>query len=219
MIKKSFQKKSFLKEFGKFLCFLLPVFLIVFLFFNFGAFWENAKYELSRIFPARTNIIGEASVIKMFEDGFSREIDKVFKEDTLFIPKINVKSPILIPKTTSEKDFFNVLKEGVALYPQFSKPGEGEITIITGHSSPNLAGLGKYNTVFSLLNKLGKEDKIIIYFEEQKYIYKVISKNIFSPGEELSRFKKNKKEKLVLTTCWPIGTNFKRIGIEAELVK
>lgn len=207
--------KKTTKELKKFLFIFIPVFLIVVLFFNFGAIWSNLEYELNKIFPGKTNVVGDAATIEKLDNG-STEIPQQEIKDALFIPKINLEAPISIPKTKSNKDVLNALKEGVALYPDSALPGKEGTTIINGHSSPSLFSFGKYNTVFALLNKLQKGDIITIYFQKTKYNYKVINKFIFAPQDPVLQ---SKNSDLLLISCWPVGTNFKRIGVEAELVQ
>jgi len=172
----------------------------------------NFQYTLEQSFPGRIDIIGEAAMTKI-----SRVKKPKIQINSILIPEIGVSAPIVRPESENEKDILLSLKEGVALYPSFSMPGEKGTTIILGHSSPHLIYRGKYNTVFSFLGRLEKEDEIIIYYNNDKYIYKVTAKHTFSPTKEI----KEQKDKpiLLLVTCWPPGTDINRMVVRAELVR
>lgn len=200
------------KDLTKFIYLFIFIFLILSVGLNFESFQQNFKYRLSKILPGKIEIIGEAARTR-----YKEEI--LYQPDTLFIPEIDVRAPIIIPKSEKEEDILLALKEGVALHPSFSLPGQKGITIIYGHSSPHLYPLyrGKYNTVFTLLDRLESGDDITLYFDNNKYSYKVINKYIFLPQEEIPEEKE--RSILFLVTCWPLGTNTKRKVIEAELLK
>jgi LPXTG-site transpeptidase (sortase) family protein len=219
MIYKDSSKLSSIgKEIKKFLCFFIPIFIIVFIGLNFGTFYSNFKYNLSEIFPGKIKIIGEAAMIERVNSKPSNESIKYHQPDSILIPKINVNAPIVMPETTQQKDILLALKEGVALYPESALPGQKGRTVISGHSSPHLVYRGNYSTVFSLLNKLEKGDNITIYYNQKKYIYKVKNEYIFYAQEKILPTNIENKSMLVLLSCWPVGTDWKRIAIEAELV-
>jgi LPXTG-site transpeptidase (sortase) family protein len=193
-----------------FLFIFVLTFVFIYFAFNFEVIYKNIKYEIEKRLPGKVNIIGEAAIIEVLKGGKEAKLT----QDIIFIPKINVEAPIIIPKSNSKSDLLEALKNGVILRPDFSLPGENGITVIEGHSSPNLAGFGKYNSVFSLLGKLEYGDKIIVYYNKKEYKYKVIKKIIFKPEDDIQNIAN--KADLFLVTCWPIGTNFKRIGIQAR---
>lgn len=203
-------------EIKRFLFLFVFIFLTLFIGLNFESFWTNLKYELKELFPGEIKVIGEAAISGF---PFKGEPGEIYQKDTILIPKIGVRAPILIPKSGKEKDILLVLKEGVALHPSSALPGKIGITIISGHSSPHIFYRGKYNTVFGLLGRLKEGDEIIIYFAQEKFVYKMIKKYTFLPDKEDLLKRKEDKNILVLVTCWPVGTDLKRIAIEAELIK
>ena len=84
-------------------------------------------------------------------------------------------------------------------------------------------GAGKttlFNTLFGALNftgeilwegkKLDREN--IAYLETTNYFYPYIT------GKEYLNYKEEGKELLILQTCWPLGTDWKRLLIFAERV-
>lgn len=207
------------REIIKFLAFFIVIFLALYIGLNFAAFYKNLKYEIFEALPAQVEVVGEAAVSDISENEIQEEERPILynKPNSVVIPKIEVKAPIVIPKSSGEKDILLALKEGVAINPDSMKPGKKGITVISGHSSPHLVYSGKYDTVFSLLNKLEKGDKITIYFKKQRFIYKVKNKYIFYPDEAVLPPEDKSKSTLILMSCWPVGTDWKRIAIESEL--
>jgi len=150
-----------------------------------------------------------------------------FSRNRIVIPSINVDAPISIPKDSSEKSINEALKEGVVHFPNTSFFGENGNIFLTGHSSNYIWEQGKYNTVFVNLGKLQIGDRIIVYFNQKKYVYKVFRKFEVWPSETWvlssnprGKVDKNFKDKpnslLTLMTCTPVGTNLKRLIVWAE---
>ena len=42
---------------------------------------------------------------------------------------------------------------------------------------------GKYNDVFALLDKVVFDDEVIVYYGQEKFVYKIRSKNVIRPGD------------------------------------
>lgn len=112
------------------------------------------------------------------------------------------------------------LENGVIRYPGSAKPGEIGNTFIFGHSSNFPWIKGAYNDVFALLDKVEFDDEIIVYYGQEKYIYKITAKNIIKPGD-VSVLQKEVHDisEISLMTCWPIGTTLNRLILTGELVK
>jgi len=140
------------------------------------------------------------------------------KEDSIEIPKIEVKAPIIFPENNSEGDFEKALKKGVLHYPQSVLPGEEGTTILLGHSAPPNWPKIDYDWIFNDLNKLNTGDEIYIYFNQSRYIYEVTEEFFLNPGQDIPQPLTNSKHVLNLISCWPPGRDQERIAIRAELV-
>lgn len=105
-------------------------------------------------------------------------------------------------------------------YPGTAKPGEVGNVFIFGHSSNYPWVQSQYNDVFALLDTLATGDEVIIFYNQEKFIYKITDRAIVKPGDiaTLNARDPSKKE-LSLMTCWPIGTTLERIILFAELVE
>ncbi len=158
---------------------------------------------------------------------------------SLFVSSDNPNEKIIIPKSTefslvipkigiNEKVFENidpfnpsvyleVLKKGIAHAKGTVFPGVNGTTYIFAHSADNFWNVGRYNAVFYLLNKLEKNDNITIFFKDKRYDYKVIDQKVVN-ADDVKYLNANpgKGEKLILQTCWPPGTTWKRLLIRAE---
>lgn len=184
----------------------LVIFLVVsagaFIFLNQSAYLEILRYELSS---------GNAPILDFTSASVTPTIGNE-KNYTLFIPKIGALAPIVFPKDSSVKDILLSLEKGVALYPGSLLPGEDGRAVILGHSSKP--------PIFTLLNKLQKDDEFYIVSGNKKLIYKVFANDILTPAktnEILSQKTANKSE-IALITCWPIGSSSKRTLIQAKLI-
>jgi len=141
---------------------------------------------------------------------------------TLTISKIGVSAPIVfnVPNTTN--DIYKNLENGVVHSSDTPKPGEGGVSVILGHSSAYPWYKGAYGSVFAILGKLKVGDTFSVTYEDGRtFNYSVKELIIFSPfksNDQLSTIEKNSKNSLVLLSCWPIGTNYKRIAVYAEII-
>ncbi len=140
----------------------------------------------------------------------------------IVIPAINVDAPIIIVEKNTDSALREGLRKGVVHYPGTSFFGENGNVFLTGHSSNYAWEKGNYNYVFANLGKLKNGDKIIVYFNQKKYVYKVSKKFEIWPKETYV-LNPNPKDRnaepvplLTLMTCTPAGTNLKRLIIWAD---
>lgn len=132
------------------------------------------------------------------------------------IPKIKAYSNIIPDVSVSNKsEYMDALKQGVAHAKGTSHPGEGSTIYLFSHSTDSTINIRRYNAVFYDLKKLELGDEIIIYHSHQKYIYKVSQKEVVSP-KDTSWLAPRETETLILQTCDPPGTTWKRLLILAK---
>jgi LPXTG-site transpeptidase (sortase) family protein len=78
------------------------------------------------------------------------------------------------------------------------------------------ADFARYNAVFYLLHKLEVGDKIEIVYQGTLYKYSVEKKEILT-AHDLKYFDPGvREERLVLQTCYPPGTAWKRMVVVAK---
>ncbi len=140
------------------------------------------------------------------------------KDFFLYIPKLEVKAPIFSNISGVDKDaYLKVLENGVAHYAGTNLPGEAGRVFIFGHSSYYRNRPGNYKTIFAKLNNLIQNDEIIIYYQQNKYSYRVTSKNIVNP-DDTNVLLPTENKTLTLQTCWPPGTTDKRLVVNSEQI-
>lgn len=134
----------------------------------------------------------------------------------LEIPKINLTSTI-IPNVDSanESVYLEKLKEGVAHAKDSYFPGDNGPVVLFSHSTDTLARIVQYNAKFYALKDLEIGDEITIRFKRKIYTYRVTEKRIINP-DELETIRQT-SAKLILTTCWPPGTDWQRIVVFSDL--
>jgi sortase A len=135
----------------------------------------------------------------------------------LIIPAINIKAPIVFGVTSYDSDpVQKALQQGVLHYGQTANPGQNGNVVIVGHSSGAPWTPGDYKFVFTLLDKLKVEDKIIVDYSGTRYIYEVIATEIIQPTDLKILQQPTDKFDLTLVTCTPVGTSQNRLIVRAE---
>lgn len=140
----------------------------------------------------------------------------------IYIPKINARSPIIRNvDPASEASFAEALKEGVAHADGTDFPGGTGATFLFAHSTNAPWNIARYNAVFYALKDLKPEDhdEIYVFYQDKLYKYQVTSRQIVD-GDDVSWLNNAKynTHRLLLQTCWPPGTTWKRLIIVAEPV-
>lgn len=140
----------------------------------------------------------------------------------LQIPSLGIKAPIVFEPSTDENVIYKSLEKGIVHYSETPRPGEKGVSIILGHSSAYSWYRGDYGSIFSQISKLKDGDVILIDSGSQKLSYEVSRSIIFSPKTEtdfeLRELELANGSSIVLMTCWPTGTNAKRIAVRADLI-
>ncbi len=135
---------------------------------------------------------------------------------SIVIPKIGANAKILPNINASDENIYlNALNKGVAHTLGTAFPGEGGHIFLFAHSTDYFWNIGTYNAIFYLLYKLEKNDEVDIFYQGQRYVYRVIGREIVDPSQVQYLTRKTNHEFLTLQTCWPPGTTLKRLLIFA----
>jgi len=137
--------------------------------------------------------------------------------NSIYIAKIGVRAPIVSASGTTQKELNAALDQGVVLYPGSALPGQGGEVALTGHSSVFPWNKTSYGQIFALLDKVEKGDIISIVYNNYQYDYQIINKVVFLPNQV--KTSSTMEQKLMISTCWPIGTALKRLVVYAEMIK
>ncbi|HLM83737.1 MAG TPA: sortase [Candidatus Bathyarchaeia archaeon] len=140
----------------------------------------------------------------------------------LSISKIGITAPMVWSKSESEKDQLADLQNGVAHFSKTASPGQNGNMIVSGHSSNFIWAKGKYNYIFKNLNSLEPDDVADIKMIQQNgktitYHYK-ISEKFTTVANDARIFKNTDGPSLTLSTCWPLGSNLRRLIVKGEIV-
>lgn len=136
---------------------------------------------------------------------------------SLIIPKIGANAKVF-PNVDpgDEKEFLPILQKGVAHAKGSVFPGMPGNTYLFAHSTDNWWNVGRYNAVFYLLKELQPGDEVVVFFENERHDY-VVESSVILEASDTEFLKKAQEgpEKLILQTCWPPGTTWKRLYVVA----
>lgn len=135
---------------------------------------------------------------------------------SITIPKLSAQSPIIANVNPwNEHEYMQALKKGVAHARGTALPGDGGMTFLFAHSSGAPWDMTHENTIFLRLGELKKGDEIIITRDKMIYKYFVRETKVVFPTE-VSYLLDTKRQQLIIQTCTPIGTSYKRLLVFAD---
>jgi len=139
-------------------------------------------------------------------------------DNQLYVPKLDVKAPIVWDSSFDEKAMLANLQKGVVHYggTDFPSSTHGNV-FITGHSSYYWWDSGKYKTVFANLDQMNVGDQAALTYLGNVYVYQVFDKSVVKPTQT-DVLNSTEKPILTLMTCTPVGTSLNRLIVKANLV-
>lgn len=221
------------------------ILVIGFLLLNWSAYFQIAKDKYREIRGIEVErpmeeLVEEKEIVyeeKILEVSRDPEVQKkqippldmeiAPSDNRIIIPRIDQNIPIVRISSENlirrdwdalEKEMQEALRGGVVHYPGTSLPGQSGNVAITGHSSYFPWDPGRFKDVFALLHNVVEGDRIVIYYEQDKYIYEVSDIKIVLP-EDIDILKQTPEDRLTLITCTPVGTNLKRLIVTAKPIQ
>ncbi|HSX40798.1 MAG TPA: sortase [Candidatus Saccharimonadales bacterium] len=136
----------------------------------------------------------------------------------VLIPKIGANVKVFPNVDSSNEDeYLKILQQGVAHARGTVFPGMAGNIYLFAHSTDNWWNVGRYNAVFYLLKDLSVGDDVVVFFQDQRHNYSVTSSTIVDPSDVSALTQSHGgPEQLVLQTCWPPGTSWKRLLVFAK---
>lgn len=135
----------------------------------------------------------------------------------LYISRLNLYAPIILNVNGKNKIQYNKsLYDGVAHMKNTALPGQNGNTFIFGHSS-FYDQANQYAKIFATLNQLEKGDTFKIRWQSKNLFYTVTSKKMVAASFMEATAQKPNQQIITLMTCWPVGTNQKRLIVIAKL--
>ncbi len=195
------------------------LFISVFIFTNLvlpisSAYLEIAMTKLPGSIKPKTSV----KPVNLYSESFILDEDnKQFSNEfKLFIPKLDIESDV-IPNVdaSNEGKYLDELKKGIAHAAASYLPGQNGPVVLFAHSTDTVFNIEQYNAKFYALKNIEIDDEVTIYFRGNKYKYRVVEKKIIDPNDLNSI--RNSTHSLILSTCWPPGTNWQRILVSADL--
>ena len=147
-----------------------------------------------------------------------QELRPIDTEFSILIPKIGASAKVFANVDPSNPDeFLPKLLNGVAHAQGTVFPGIPGNIYLFAHSTDNFWNVGRYNAIFYLLKDLEPGDEIVVFYQGERYNYFVSDKQIVDANDvSLITNAKTGDEQLILQTCWPPGTTWKRLLVFAR---
>lgn len=180
---------------------LIIISLVGFLYTYGPILKEELTFRLNRLFNRQTKI-------EVVDPHFS-----------LIIPSIGASGKIVsLVDPNNQTEYLDALKNGIAHAKGTAYPGQGKTIYLFAHSTDTSINFARYNAIFYLIKELRNNDEIEMYYEGKKYTYQVFDKKIVSPTDVSYLNEQNPTEQLILQTCYPPGTTWKRLLVFAKKV-
>ena len=136
---------------------------------------------------------------------------------SIIVEKIGASAPVVANVNAADKAVYDAaLKKGVAHALGTALPGQPGVTYLFAHSTDTIFNVPRFNAVFYLLKDLEIGDRVVLFFNGRRFDYIVTERKITEP-EDVSYFTlKTQEQILVLQTCYPPGTTWKRLLVIAK---
>ncbi|MEK7525842.1 MAG: sortase [Patescibacteria group bacterium] len=199
-----------------FICSLFVFFGIL----NIRFIAASVRYWLAPGTIISSDSLSQAKAFPLAQDVFTRPLPSNAR---LVIDSLGVNAPIVFDVPPDNDIIYKNLERGVVHYSNSVKPGQPGAAVVLGHSSAYPWYKGKYGSVFALISKLKPGDKFYVQYEDGRlFVYSVrqsIIFNPFKPDGRLSQLETTDRSSIVLVSCYPVGTNYLRIAVQADVVE
>ncbi len=158
----------------------------------------------------------------LIDDESGTVFSSIIPKSTKFgvvVEKIGANAMILPNVDPSNRVAYEkALKQGIAHAKGSVYPGQKGVSFLFSHSTQNIWDVPRYNAIFYLLRELEVGDRIITYFNDVRYDY-VVDDKVVVDADDTSYYNLDTQEPLlIMQTCDPPGTTWKRLLVVAKLV-
>lgn len=148
---------------------------------------------------------------------FSYVLSPNDNEMELIIPKIAVRTKVLTNiDPNKEEEYNSALTNKAAHAAGSSFPGQKGLIYLFGHSTNSIFNLNFFNPVFYSVKNLEKGDELSLLYQGKLYNYRIDDKKVVEADDLSNLQSDSNKEILILQTCWPPGTSWKRLLLIAS---
>jgi len=132
------------------------------------------------------------------------------------IPKIQAVSPIVVGVDPwNRAEYERALSKGIAQAEGTYLPGENKLIFLFAHSSGMPWEILGKNVPFLRLDEVQTGDELLLTNGGKEYIYIVSEKKVVE-ANETKYLQATGENELILQTCWPLGTDWKRLLVFAK---
>ncbi len=157
----------------------------------------------------------------LLEDQTETTFSTIVPKSTKFgvvVEKIGANAEVIPNVDPSSRVIYEkALKQGVAHATGSVYPGQKGVSFLFSHSTQNVWDIPRYNAVFYLIRELTVGDRIITYFNDVRYDYIVDDKVVVEAGDTSYYNLDTQEPLLIMQTCDPPGTTWKRLLVIAKL--
>ena len=139
---------------------------------------------------------------------------------SLIIPEIQLNAKVESSIDPGNKpEYEKALESGVAHAQGTALPDQKGTVYIFGHSTDYPWNISRYHAFFYPLKYLEEGKEIIVIYQGQHYLYSVVEKKVVEANDLEYLMSQDGEKRLVLQTCWPPGTTWKRLIVIAKPIK
>lgn len=152
-------------------------------------------------------------------DSEGNPIVPVNTDFALIVPAVGINTTI-VPgvNPASKTGYLDALKQGVAHSQTSYYPDEAGTVYLFSHSTNYEWFIKDLNAVFYYLKNIEPGEVIVIMYMGNRYTYQIREKQVVSASEISYLVPQKGSRNLILQTCWPPGSTWKRMLIFADLV-
>jgi LPXTG-site transpeptidase (sortase) family protein len=177
-------------------------------------FWLVSPMVIGEI---RYRLVSKEETKTIERSKFSYVLSPNDNEMELIIPKIAVRTQVLTNVDPNKENEYNEILSNKAAHAQGSAfPGQKGLIYLFGHSTNSVFNKNFFNPVFYSVKNLEPGDQIAILYQGKVHVYQINEKMIVDPNDFTALKAGADEEKLVLQTCWPPGTSWKRLLLVAS---
>lgn len=175
--------------------------------YSFGPLlWSEVRYSAAEVAPVSVRQVLRPDIVSPASTDFG-----------IVIPKISANAPIVAEVNPFDSAVYQYqLSKGVAHAQGTGYPNDDRTMFLFAHASGDVVTARRYNSIFYLLSKLEPTDEIIVYFNNEKYVYRV-SKTLEVQPEEVSFLEDTPEADILVMTCTPPGTTWRRLLVFGTL--
>lgn len=198
--------------------FLLGVSIISLLLFLAPVMLAETGYRINNLFRGfqkqKVILSGFGQILWLGERQISTPKNWGF---SLVVPRLGINTGVTPSvSVTDENVYKTALKDGAAHAEDTPFPNELGTTYIFGHSTNSILNISRYNAFFYPLQYIKEGDDIIVFYGGEVFPYKVMEKKLVDAQDVEYLVPQTKEKKLILQTCWPPGTTWKRLVVIAK---